>query len=233
MKIQNILFLLVILGGIYSCKSDEKLNGAITVNSEFNSGLQGWVGQFANYSQSVIDTNFKMVFKQTKLPFEIDSRKSGLLFGCINLEGNMFMFTKRKMWGLIPNATYKVTFDLNIGSNYSSETANTPGPDTYIKVGATSIEPTVILTNKVYALNIDKGKLNESGVDMRVLGNITTPTTENSYKIISKNNHADPISAVANEKGEIWLIVGADCGYKGLTSLYISKITTSIIFEKN
>ena len=48
------------------------------------------------------------------------------------------------------------------------------------------------------------------------------------YQLIKRTNSQTPFSAKANDKGELWLIVGTDSGFEGLTTLYYTQIKASL-----
>ena len=56
-----------------------------------------------------------------------------------------------------------------------------------------------------------------------MLGNIGAGDDATQYKLIQRST-AEPITAKTNGTGELWLLVGTDSGFEGLTTLYYNKI---------
>ncbi len=86
-----------------------------------------------------------------------------------------------------------------------------------------------ILTNGFYGINIDKGNQSTGGKDALVLGNIGAGNDVNEYTLITRSNAENPLTAQTNAQGDLWLIVGTDSGYEGLTQLYYNRISVTAL----
>jgi hypothetical protein len=137
------------------------------------------------------------------------------------------MFLKKKLTGLQPNTDYTITFDVEVASNaYAGNTSGSPGETVFLKVGATDIEPKSVIDKGKFVMNIDKGNQAESGIDMVTIGDIAVPGSGVYVKINRTNASTDrPLEVTSNNKGELWLIVGTDSGYQGVTTLYYTTIS--------
>jgi hypothetical protein len=68
---------------------------------------------------------------------------------------------------------------------------------------------------------------------MIVIGDIATTANIDEYAIVRRSNSpssADepfdkPLIVKTNSKGELWLIVGTDSGYEGVTTIYYTSIS--------
>ncbi len=76
-------------------------------------------------------------------------------------------------------------------------------------------------------MNIDKGNQAIDGTDMKVIGDFANGTDLNVYKI-KQLGTAIPLSVQANQQGEIWLVIGTDSGFEGLTTIYYNSIQVVI-----
>ena len=57
------------------------------------------------------------------------------------------------------------------------------------------------------------------------LGNIAHPdVVDTEYRIKTLNNVERPFEVTTDEGGRLWLIVGTDSGFEGLTTLYYTRI---------
>jgi hypothetical protein len=192
------------------------------------------VADFAEYSTSTADSSLEMAFGRSRLPAVLDSTKYGLRIQGHNRSDDMFMFLKKRVTGLLPNHSYKVVFDINLGTSYpenSVGTGGSPGSSVYLKAGASPNEPVKKLVDEFYTVSIDKGQQASEGKERVVLGNVSNGLETYDYRLVSRSNSGKPVNVTANANGEIWLCVGSDSGSEGLTVLYYDKIKATITAE--
>ena len=61
---------------------------------------------------------------------------------------------------------------------------------------------------------------------MVVIGNVAHPgVTGREYRIKTMNNDGKPLTVETDGEGRLWLIVGTDSGFEGLTTLYYDRIS--------
>jgi hypothetical protein len=111
-----------------------------------------------------------------------------------------------------------------------------PGEAVTLKVGATPSEPRVVQEAGVLRINVDKGAQEQGGEDATVAGNIANGVDceevedLNSSGFVSVQRvqiHNELVTA--NALGEIWLLVGTDSGFEGLTRLYYRRIDVELV----
>ena len=69
-------------------------------------------------------------------------------------------------------------------------------------------------------MNIDKGNQSNGGLSMVVLGHVAHPdVTGEEYRI--KPLDSSPVPVIADTAGKLWLIVGSDSGFEGLSNLLL------------
>ena len=225
-----VLMALTVTTGLSSC-NDDKLNAVTIVDSEFESAEDNWAGDFAEYSTVTGDSSLEMAFGRSRLPGVLDSTKYALRIQGHNRSDDMFMFLKKKVTGLVPNQNYTVVFDINLGTSYpenSVGTGGSPGSSVYLKAGASPNEPVKKLVDKFYTFNIDKGQQSNEGKEMVVLGNVANGLETFDYQLVSRSNSGKPVTVTADANGDIWLCVGTDSGFEGLTVLFYDKIKATI-----
>lgn len=218
-----VLFLFV---GAACQDSDVDPAGPVTiVNSDFRTNTDGWAAEITDYSteqEEIIE--FESGHKA--LPAPLDSSKKSLMISSHNRSDDLFMFLKKKVTGLKPNQTYKVSFDIELASKYATNSVGiggSPGSSVYLKAGASATEPKKVKEGNDYRLNIDKGNQAEGSAAVPVLGTIGAGENVEQYKLIQRSTQ-QPILAKTNDGGELWLLVGTDSGFEGLTTLYYTKI---------
>ena len=223
--------LAVILAGC-SMNADE---GGINVFShtfDFNSGISDWKSGFADFP--VKDSAaYQFETDYTYLPSGLDASRKAIMMSGNNVGGSLFMYVARKVTGLSPNTDYAIVFDVELASNAAKGRTDqgAPGEDVFLKAGATGMEPKAVIDDKMYAFNADKGPQNGSGENTVMLGNIATSKSNYEYQLITRTNSGskNPFIVKSNSKGELWLVVGADSSYKGVTRLYYARV--SVIFS--
>jgi len=101
-----------------------------------------------------------------------------------------------------------------------------------LKAGAAGTEPKKVIEGNQYALNVDKGNQSSPGENTVVLGDIAVDYNTTDYTLITRNNtsmYNSPFIAKSNSKGEMWLIVGTDSGFEGITTVYYTKV--NVVFS--
>ena len=219
-----------LIPGLYSCNNDD-LDATIMLDSRFEATLENWEGGFAEYSTATDTASLELAYGRARLPAVLDSTKYGFKIQSHNRSDDMFMYLKRKVSGLTPNGNYSVVFNIDLGTPYTDKgigVGGSQGGATYLKAGASNKEPVRTLSNGFYTFNLDKGNQSEAGKEMIVLGNISNGMETDGYKLVNRSNGGEPVSVTANDKGEIWLCIGTDSGFEGLTVLYYDRIQTTI-----
>jgi hypothetical protein len=173
--------------------------------------------------------------KLTRVP------RQGFYIQGINRSADLFMFLKRRLAiedGIVAGRTYRVEYVMTLASNAPSGCGGiggAPGESVYLKAGASPNEPLAVLQSNGYLrMNVDKGNQSQGGTAASVAGNIANgiPCEQAlpylSYALIQRA-HQHTTNVTANANGELWLLVGTDAGFEGLTSLYYQSIRVRLI----
>ncbi|MBD2700547.1 hypothetical protein IC229_07870 [Spirosoma sp. BT702] len=223
--------LAVSLFSISACKQDDvPTQAGLPYQSSFQRDTDGWTADITDYGTAQENI---MEFKSARagLPAPLDSSRKSLMIESMNRSDDAFMFLKKKVTGLQPNTDYKLVFDIELASKYPENSigiGGSPGSSVWLKVGASPVEPVKELKDGFYSLNLDKGAQNNDGKDAIRLGNIASSDDTEKYTLIKRSNTEKPFVARSNEKGELWLLVGTDSGFEGLTTLYYSRINVTL-----
>jgi hypothetical protein len=200
---------------------------------DFRDGVQGFEGGFADYPEGE-DEFYELAFSEAPLPRSVARNRAALRISGSNHSDDLFMFVKRRIDGLEPGAAYAITFDVKIASNAPRGVAGIggpPGEGVTLKAGATAIEPLAVATDGFVEMNVDKGIQASGGTDAIVLGHIgvTTDPDRPRYRAKRLCNAGEPFRATADGSGSLWVLVGTDSGYEGVTSLYYTRIALRIV----
>jgi len=196
---------------------------------DFNEGLDGWAMDFADYPSGDQDSaGYELQCAYVALPGDLSSMK-GIMMSGNNHSDDLFMFMKKKITGLAPNKLFTIVFQVELASNAPTGAigiGGAPGESVYVKAGASTMEPKKVVEQDSYVLNIDKGNQFESGEDVITLGNIAVAPNTTEYTLITRSNMNmnSRFYAQTNSKGELWLIIGTDSGFEGVTTVYYTQL---------
>ena len=231
-KKQNVWLMGALMGlSLWSCNQDDDFNAVKNVDSNFEQTTDSWSVDFADFGADQDTTIFEFGSEIAPLPSPLDTTKKALRVQSHNRSDDVFMFLKKKVSGLDPNSTYSVIYDIDLGTNAAQATlgiGGSPSESVYLKAGASPNEPIVKLVNGFYEVTIDKGQQATGGSEMTVLGDISNGKDSTTYTLVKRSNAEAPVTVKPNANGDIWLCVGTDSGFEGLTTLYYDRIKVTI-----
>ncbi len=235
---RNQLVAVVVVVGVIIYVVVTGISSSIRLESDFREGAQGWEAGFSEYSPQMRDMMFEAGMRP--LPSELGINGTGYYVQGTNHSDDLFMFVKRRLGtdkGLVPGQEYRVIFTIVFASNAPSGAVGiggAPGESVYLKAGASTVEPEVYLDSDTgyYVMNVDKGPGNSgNGTAASVVGNIANGLSaeENPRYISVERHHEHDCTVNASQDGELWLLVGTDSGFEGLTALYYQSIAVTLI----
>ena len=209
-----------------SCNKLDKPTDYREYSYNFNFGTQGWDSLFSDYPKGE-ESFYELEFSFTHLPEPLDTTIKAIKISGNNHSDDLLSFITTRISLLIPNAVYEVTFDITMASNVATNSTGIGGsPDLAIGVGGLGYEPANILDEaNFYRTNfISLLQSKESNNVMQMIGTIGVQDTITTYTLINRNNTDNPVRLKTNENGELWLLIGTDSGFEGITSLYFTSI---------
>jgi hypothetical protein len=230
-------FVVMLVVGLAGCDFSADEGGILVFTHTFDfSKEQGdWIIDFSDYPANPMDsTDYELESAYTDRPVNLGVNLKSIMISGNNHSDDLFMFMKRKITGLSPNTDYAIVFDVELASNASKGSVGiggAPGESVYLKVGAIGMEPKAVIDDDQHVLNVDKGNQASSGESTVTLGDIAVPPYTDGYALITRTNSASqsPFIARATSKGELWLIVGTDSGFEGVTTVYYTRV--NVIFS--
>ncbi len=201
----------------------------------FDSDKEGWTVDFADLPVDYDQPLYELDYDHSLLPDDLEG--GGIYVQGHNRSEDLFMFLKRQVEGLTPKAIYAVSVSIDLATNVPAESlgiGGSPGSSVYVKAGASTIEPDTFESRGYRRMNIDKGNQATSGKSMVVLGDLAHTEVDEidpKYLIKTVDNSDSPLSVEADDEGRIWLIVGTDSGFEGLTALYYARISYELAVE--
>jgi hypothetical protein len=240
---RRLLIVVVVIGvGLIIYAVLTAISSAIHLEFDFRHGAQGWEASFAEYAPEMEDM-MQLEAGIRPLPSELEIEGTGYYLEGINHSDDLFMLLKRRLGtddGVVAGQEYHIEFTIVFASNAPSGAAGiggSPGESVFLKAGASTVEPEVYLDSATdhYLMNVDKGSGNSnSGEAASVIGNIANGLsadeidTENPPYISLKRQHEHEYTVTAGPDGELWLLVGTDSGFEGLTGIYYQRIAVTL-----
>ncbi|MDP6402985.1 MAG: PEP-CTERM sorting domain-containing protein [SAR202 cluster bacterium] len=194
----------------------------------FDTDVEGWTAGFADLPADYHQATYELDSEHRALPPGLEG--SGIYIQGHNRSDDLFMYLKRQVNGLEPETQYLATITIYLATNVPEGLVGiggSPGESVYVKAGATAIEPVVATDESGHLrVNIDKGNQAGEGKDMLKLGNVAHPeVTGDEYRIKTLDNPDRPLEVTTDQDGRVWLVVGTDSGFEGLSSIYYARIS--------
>ncbi|MFF2089206.1 stalk domain-containing protein [Paenibacillus sp. NPDC058174] len=208
--------------------------GSKTYRYSFDKDLEGWSGHFAdlpvNYDQSI----YELAFAREAIPDTGSSAANyGLKLKGMNRSDDLFMFLTKKVDGLAKNTTYNAKLEFAMYTKEAGEmigVGGAPGESLYIKAGVVATEPKTVQTNdrgeSYYRMNLDKGNQATDGKDMKLVGNAVKP--DSGKEGYQRKTFTYNVKVKTDNNGQLFIIIGSDSGYEGLTTLYFDDISLTL-----
>lgn len=223
---------------VAGCPGFQRPARTVTLTFDFNDGFQGWVADVSDYSTAeagIIDFESGI----ENLPDEIGNAR-GYFVTSSNRSDDLFVFLKRQLGpaqGLVANQEYNLTYTVRFASNAPSGcigAGGSPGESVYLKVGGSTAQPEPLDPDNsgFIALSVDKGDQSNGGAAATVIGNIANgdlcddPTNAPFVSVIRVGQHENLVTA--DENGKLWLLVGTDSAFEGITTMYYQTITVTL-----
>ncbi|SFE38966.1 Copper amine oxidase N-terminal domain-containing protein [Paenibacillus algorifonticola] len=205
----------------------------LTFRYHFDVSAEGWKGGFSDLPVDYNPDIYDLAYKRELIPLQDNTTNYGMKLSGHNRSDDLFMYMTKKVAGLKPNTAYQAKLRIGIYTNYENESfgiGGSPGASVYVKAGILDKEPAPVELKQgndlYYRMNIDKGEQSEGGAEAAVVGNpIKAEGSKAGYQLVYFDySH----TAMTNDKGELFLLVGTDSGFEGLTTLYYDDITLTL-----
>jgi hypothetical protein len=228
----------VVAAGLIAYAVLPAISSSVRLEFDFRDGAQGWEAGFAEYAPDM-ENMMQLEAGIRALPSELGTGCTGYYLKGMNRSDDLFMFLKRRLStndGVVAGQRYHIKFSIVFASDAPSGAAGiggSPGESVYLKAGASAVEPEVYYdsASDCYLMNVDKGSgNNDDGQAASVVGHIANGlSAEESPRYVSltrqdKHEH----TSTASPNGELWLLVGTDSGFEGLTGIYYQRIGVTL-----
>lgn len=224
------ILLPLLLFCLSSCTKSDNPTDHREYTYNFNTGTQGWDSLFSDYPKGE-ESFYELEFAYSHLPEPLDTTIKAIKLSGNNHSDDLLSFINTRISQLIPNSVYEVTFDITLASNVATNSIGIGGsPDLALGVGGLGYEPANKLDGanwyRTNFISLLQSKLSNNV--MQMIGTIGVQDTTTTYILINRTNTGNPIKLKTNELGELWLMIGTDSGFEGITTLYINSITIKL-----
>ena len=206
-------------------------SGTVEFSFSFETDVEGWVVDFADLPSDYDQSIYELDSGHRALPDGLDG--AGVYVQGHNRSDDLFMYLKRRVDGLAPGASYRVSMTVDLATNVGLSMVGiggSPGESVYVKAGASTVEPEAAPDSTGHLrMNIDKGNQSQGGSQMVVLGDVANPDVAgDEFRLKTLDNAGRGVIVEAGSDGSAWLIVGTDSGFEGLTRLYHDRISYTL-----
>ena len=199
---------------------------------DFTQGDSGFTPIFADYPyEEGVEDFYELRHSYGKVP--ISGAGKGIFISGNNHSDDLFMGYVKKLEGFAPSRTYHFTLSFKLATNVEGGlvgVGGAPGESVAVKCGITPTEPAAIVTengaSSHYRINIDKGRQDNDGKEMVVVGDMAKAENKRPGEYEFKEFQAE-FDVAANIRGEVFLIIGTDSGFESTTSYYLDDISVS------
>lgn len=213
--------------------ANEDAQDAVSLHYTFEQGDEGWKGDFADLPVVYDADIYRLLFARELLPTAGNTTNYGLKFESMNRSDDLFMFATKRIEGLTPNTTYKASLSFILYTDQAGGmmgVGGAPGEAVSIKAGFVNKEPGKVESNDsgdpYYRMNVDKGNQKTEGEDMKIVGSMVQP--DDSLEGFQPVAMSCETTLKSNAQGELYVIIGSDSGYEGLTTFYLDEIKVNL-----
>lgn len=228
-EVKWLLVSLILLLALAGCGGDSGLE-QLEIDDDFSEGDDGWEAGFADLPADYNEALYELESGRRELPSGLSG--FGIYLQGHNRSDDLFMYLTKEVTGLKPNTTYSLSINIELATNAAGGgigIGGAPGESVFVKAGASTEEPVVAeAADGLLQINIDKGNQSTGGSDMLVVGDIATPDVVDETQFALKSFVVENFEATTDADGNLWLIVGTDSGFEGLTTIYFTHIEATL-----
>jgi len=190
----------------------------------FDQNTEEFESLFADYHDDGNNyATYEMAFDRTVIP---GTTTSGLRLQGHNRSDDLFMGVARVLDGLKPSTRYTLNMSFTLYTDAEAGSigiGGSPSESVYVKAGGSNIEPQTAQDHDgLWVLNIDKGQQSQGGTTIPVVGNMAKP--DGSAEGFVSKGFEVTVELTTDANGKLWLILGTDSGFEGLTIYYLDDI---------
>ncbi len=211
------------------CGGGNELLAVPQIASTFSANADGWQGAYSDYTADTAPTD--VVWEMRALPAPLSGQ--AYYTGGTNKSDDLFIYSKKKFTGYAPLQAYKLSFEIEIGTNQSSGcfgVGGSPGESVYVVAGAAPSEPKTVLTGGEFIVNLDRGNQATPGPASQVLGHVANTVQDCGPQVYQSKilKSTAPLSVKSDAKGDLWVFFGIDSGFEAKSAVFYKSIRVTV-----
>ncbi|MES2164466.1 MAG: hypothetical protein V4476_25200 [Pseudomonadota bacterium] len=203
---------------------------ASTVTIDFNTGIDGWRADVADYTNKDRPTEVASGWKDLPAPLS----GKGFYLAARNNSHDLLTYATRQLEGFVPTTQYVLTFEMRYATDAATGcvgAGGSRGDNVYMVVAANYHNiNTVEGPGGQFFMNLDHGNQAVSGKDGKVLGTqgVAGLDCAGGKWASTTRKSSEPIVVTSDKDGRFWIALGADSGFEGSNAFYLQGATINI-----
>jgi hypothetical protein len=226
-----VTFLMAMVVSILACGQEPAKT--VQIIFTFDTNEEGWSGGFADLPVDHEQQGYDVSFSHEEVPVP-DTESNGLFITGNNHSDDLFMYIVRG-FGLEDDLKADTQYSVKLSFKMATEVppgmmgiGGSPGESVYIKAGVINKKPESIEQSGNFVMNIDHGSQSQSGSDSTVIGDAAKAEGPGQDDMTFRYKNFELTQEVTSDsEGQIWIIIGADSGFEGITRLYFDDISAT------
>jgi hypothetical protein len=202
----------------------------VQITFTFDTNEEGWSGRFADLPIEHEQQGYDVHFSHDEVPVP-NAESNGLFITGNNHSDDLFMYIVRGLGsedGLKADTQYNVKLSFKMATEVPPGMmgiGGSPGESVYIKAGVINKKPEAIEQSGNYVMNIDHGSQSQSGSDATVIGDAAKAEGPGQDDMTFQYKNFELTQEVTSDsEGRLWIIIGADSGFEGISRLYFDDV---------
>ncbi|WP_445232545.1 hypothetical protein [Duganella rhizosphaerae] len=197
---------------------------ASTVTIDFNTGIDGWRADVADYTDK--DRPTEVAFGWKDLPAPLNG-KGYYLAARNNRANDVLTYATRQLEGFVPTTKYALTFEMRYATDAATGCTGAGGSrgDSVYMVAAANYYNinTVERSDGHFRMNVDRGNQAVSGTEGKVLGTqgVAGLDCTGGRWASTTRKSSEAIVVTSDKDGRFWIALGADSGFEGSNAFYL------------
>ncbi|WP_332853694.1 hypothetical protein [Duganella sp. S19_KUP01_CR8] len=203
---------------------------ASTVTIDFNTGIDGWRADVADYTDKDRPTEVASGWKDLPAPLS----GKGYYLVSHNNSDDVLTYATRQLEGFIPTTKYAVTFEMRYATDAATGcmgVGGSRGESVWMVVAANYYNiNTVEQPGGHFRMNLDRGNQAVSGTQGKVLGTqgVAGLDCAGGKWVSTTRKSSEAIEVTTDKDGRFWIALGADSGFEGTNAFYLQGATINI-----